>query len=81
VPTAVIALITHFKNGNIDKEDIRFIAPIVIFGIIGAIGGAVLASSFDNDILRRIFAFFLIIMGISEIIKGIKTKKEGTHRK
>ena len=52
IPTAVIALITHVKSGNVEKKVVK---PIVI--------------SIDSGMLRKIFAVFLVFMGIGELRK------------
>ncbi len=74
IPTAIIALITHIKNNNVEK---RIIKKIIIFGIIGAVCGSILAGMTDNGILKKLFGFFLIAMGLSEIFK----KKESSRSK
>ena len=71
IPTAVIALFTHSKNGNIEKS---VLWKIIIFGLIGACGGAFIAINLNADILRKCFGVFLFIMGISEILKKEKNK-------
>lgn len=71
IPTAVIALITHVKNNNVEK---KIIGKIIIFGIISAVGGSFLAGWLDSNILRKLFGGFLILMGLSEILK--KNEKE-----
>ena len=37
-------------------------------------GGAWLAMGLSNDLLRRLFGWFLILIGIYEIVKGIRNK-------
>lgn len=71
IPTALIALITHSKNGNIEKKGLF---KIILFGFVGAFIGSFLAMKLDNSILKKIFGFFLLIMGILEIFK--KGKEE-----
>lgn len=71
IPTALIALITHCKNGNVQKNGLF---KIILFGFIGAFAGSFLAIKLDNDILKKIFGFFLLFMGFLEIFK--KGKKE-----
>ena len=64
VPTAAIALISHAKQRNIETEVVK---PLVIFGVIGAIAGSLLAINIDNFWLKKLFGFFLLSMGIVEI--------------
>ncbi len=66
IPTAIIALITHLKNGNVEKSVVR---PIVLYGLAGAVAGSLIAVSLDSELLRKIFAVFLVFMGISELRK------------
>ena len=71
VPTAVVALIRHKKDGNIEVKTVK---TIVAWGIIGAAAGAVIATSIDSDSLKKLFGIFLLVMGIMEIFK--KKKEE-----
>ena len=73
IPASIAALIIHKKKGNIDSSKSK---PLIIFGIIGAIAGAFLAIYLDSDILRKVFAAFLLIIGIIEIKK--KPVKKGS---
>ncbi|MBR1736572.1 MAG: sulfite exporter TauE/SafE family protein [Firmicutes bacterium] len=66
IPTAIFALIFHLKNNNIEKTAVN---KLVLFGITGAVVGASLASYIDSRILRRLFAVFLLIMGIKEFYR------------
>lgn len=72
VPTAIMALTNHIKNNRIEKSNLTF---LIISGIVGAVIGAVIAGFTSSAILRKLFGGFLAIMGISEIIKGIRLKK------
>lgn len=72
IPTAVVAIITHEKQGNIEKKIIK---PLIVTGIIGAAAGALLMNVVSHSILRTGFGIFLAILGVMEIAKGIKTKK------
>ena len=69
IPTAVIAIIIHIKNKNIDKhigKDLLFTT------IIGSALGAYLTRLVESQKLTRYFGFFLLIIGIYEIITTIK---------
>ena len=66
IPTAVIALITHLKDGNVEKSVVK---PIIMYGIIGAVAGSIIAVGMNSEILRKIFAVFLVFMGINEVRK------------
>lgn len=75
IPTAAAALIIHIKNKNIHPKTA---SQIIIWGIFGAVLGAYTALSIPSLILKRMFGFFMLFMGIYEIFKGVKTKSEKT---
>ncbi|HHV95425.1 MAG TPA: TSUP family transporter [Clostridiaceae bacterium] len=72
IPTAIIALIIHIKNKRID---FKIVLPIIIPGIIGAIIGSCIAIKFSSNVLKKIFAVFLLIMGIYEMFRKSKLAK------
>jgi uncharacterized membrane protein YfcA len=72
IPASVAALIVHQKRGNIARQKT---APLILFGIIGAVIGSFGALYLDPDILRRVFAVFLFFAGLAELL--IKPKRMG----
>ena len=77
VPTAITALITHQKKGNLDWKTAK---PLAVLGLTGAAAGAFLAVSLESEILRRIFGGFLFLMGLSEIFKKKKGDDKNAER-
>lgn len=73
IPTAITALITHQKKGNLDWKTAK---PLAVLGLAGAVAGAFLAVSLESELLRKIFGGFLFLMGLSEIFKKKKDKGE-----
>ena len=73
IPTALVALIIHKKNGNLQ---FKTAVPLLLWGILGAVLGSLLAINLNGKILKRIFGIFLFAMGIYEVCKGFKTKKD-----
>lgn len=73
VPTAVIALITHIKNKNVEVKAVK---SIVLTGLIGAAVGAFLAVRMDATLLRKFFGGFLLLMGLSEVFHKKKCENE-----
>ena len=71
IPTAVIALIVHMKNKNII---FRTALIIGCCGMLGSVVGSLVAVSLEGNVLRRMFGFFLVFVGIYEIYKGIRLK-------
>lgn len=76
IPTAIIAIFVHSKNKTIEKQGLF---KIIIFGIIGAIFGSIIAINLNGEILRKIFGWFLLIMGISEILEKEKGQNNGNN--
>ena len=76
VPTAITALITHQKKGNLDWKTAK---PLAVLGLAGAAAGAFLAVSLESESLRKIFGGFLFLMGLSEIFKK-KERKNNAER-
>lgn len=73
IPTAIISLIVHIKNKAVD------IKSALIIGLLGSAGsaaGALLAMRTDSLLLKKAFGFFLLFIGIKEIIKGLKPKSK-----
>ncbi|MDF2672658.1 MAG: hypothetical protein K0R09_923 [Clostridiales bacterium] len=64
VPTAIVAIISHIKQGNIEKN-ITF--KLILGGVLGAVIGSYFAIRLPGNILRRLFGGFLLIMGIYEV--------------
>ncbi|MBU5438215.1 sulfite exporter TauE/SafE family protein [Tissierella sp. MSJ-40] len=69
IPVAVIALITHYKEGNID---FKFAKLIILGGTVGAIIGSIIAIRVDPLGLKKYFGVFLLIVGIFELFKKKK---------
>jgi len=66
IPTAIISIITHKKNNNIQTNVLK---KLIIFGIIGAVIGSFISLNTEQNILRKIFGGFLLVMGILELKK------------
>lgn len=69
IPTAIIALFVHKKNGNLE---IKTAIPLMLWGLLGASAGSYLALNLKAGTLKRIFGIFLFIMGGYEIFKGFR---------
>lgn len=69
IPAAIIALITHRKQGNLEG---KYNKKIIFGGVVGAICGSILASMINEDSLRTYFGIFLLVVGIYEIFKKVE---------
>jgi len=73
IPTALLAVRVHKKSGNIQKKGL---VPLILWGLLGALPGALIAVKLDANYLRKGFAVFLLVMAIHEIRKGFLKWKE-----
>ncbi len=71
LPIALLAIIIHSR----EKLIVWNIAiPIIIFGIIGALAGAYTSTIVNPVILRKLFGFFLLAIGIQQLFYKNKIK-------
>lgn len=64
--------LSHWKLGNVNK---KLFKVLVLPGVIGAITGAYLLSSFDGNFLKPYISVYLIGMGIVIIRKALVKRK------
>lgn len=72
IPTSLAAIFTNLKQNN---DDLKLTVIISIFGIIGAIIGAVISEKITSDSLRKYFAIFIFIIALREIYELYKEYK------
>jgi uncharacterized membrane protein YfcA len=73
IPTAIVALVVHIKNKRID---FKIALPIVVFGLLGAFIGSKIALALSGLALEKLFAFFLLVMGLYEFFRKGKQAKD-----
>ena len=66
LPTAGAALIFHIKRKCVCWNAV---IPAIIFGCVTAAAFATLAANIDVTLLRKLFGGFLLIIGVTEILK------------
>lgn len=64
IPLAIIAIIIHSKHHLIKWKEI---IPLCICGLVGAIGGSVVAGIIDASTLSKIFAVGIAALGVKEL--------------
>lgn len=69
LPMSIFALLTHFRQKRIA---VRESLKMALFGLLGAVPGALLANIADGTFLKKCFGAFLIILGILRIIKKLR---------
>ena len=66
IPVAIVALIIHIKQNNIDFKYAKW---IILGGVGGAVIGSILAIKTNPNSLRKYFGTFLLLIGIYEFFK------------
>ena len=77
VPTAISAIIVNYKEKNIE---INLAKMISVFGITGAVIGAIISINTDVEKLRNFYGIFLAIIAAHEIYTLIKEYKLRKNR-
>ena len=72
LPTALSALICHWKNGCLDKSTLKAAVP---FAVPAALLGAWIATAVDVELLRRPFGIYLLLSGVSLILPQKRKEK------
>ena len=73
LPMSLIALFIHIKNKLVDFKSTWLLAVV---GCICSLGGAMLANHISNGVLKKLFALFLIGLGIWQIVEMKKNKNQ-----
>ncbi len=77
LPTAIISLIVHIKNKNVEIKTALILGGS---GVVGAIGGSLFAVQLSGTLLRKLFGFFLLLIGVYEVYQGFKLRKKSRNR-
>lgn len=64
-PVGLLAFLTYYRNGNVDLRA-GIILCVTLF--IGALLGAQVVQSVNNDLLRKGFAIFMILLSIKMLV-------------
>ncbi len=72
IPCSIVALIMHTKNKLIAWKEI---IPFIIGGIIGVTTGIIVIKYIETNLITKLFAALLIVMGIKEFF----TKTNGDN--
>lgn len=75
IPTAIVAIIIHSKNGFIQTKNILW---LIIPGLVSAVVGACITNYIPRNVVRIIFGAFLIAIAVWQFITFfmlIKNKK------
>jgi uncharacterized membrane protein YfcA len=75
LPTAAAALVTHIKNKLVDW---KAVIPTVVAGVPAAIAASLLAMRLETDLMRKIFGWFVVAVGVSEFFRKPKPEKDAS---
>ena len=64
IPTSIAAIYINIKEKKINFKVAKI---VILFGIIGAIIGAIIAKNMDTKLLKKSFGVFLAFIAIHEI--------------
>lgn len=67
LPIALLSLIIHIKNKLID---LKLVGKYLILGLPCAVIGSFVAGIIDVEVLRKLFAAFLLYIGVSQLFGG-----------
>ena len=76
IPTAIMAIVTHLKQGNIMKKEA---VSLALWGLPAAALGAFIAIRLDASLLKRGFGLFLLVMGVYEILSAKQDRKREVY--
>ena len=61
VPTALVGGVTHIRQGNVERDAAIWTG---VGGVVGAVGGALIAVHVAGPLLARIFGALLIVSAV-----------------
>ena len=78
LPIALISIILHSRAKLIDK---KLVLSLIPGGIIGAVLGTIGSQALGNELLRKLYAVFLLAFGLRELFRKSPTQKCETNTK
>ncbi len=78
LPIALIALIMHLKSGLVNKALVK---KCILGGIIGAVLGTVGSQIIANDMLRKLYALFLLAFGLRELFSKKREDEDNNGKR
>lgn len=78
LPIAVISVIMHLRAGLIDKKLVMSLVP---GGIIGAVLGTLGSQLVGNELLRKLYALFLLAFGLRELFRKAPDNEKSSPKK
>lgn len=76
LPVAVLSVIMHLRAGLISK---KLVLSMIPGGILGAILGTLGSQVMGNDLLRKLYAIFLLAFGLRELFAKPQQKSSAVQ--
>lgn len=76
LPAAVLSVIMHLRAGLINK---KLVLSMIPGGILGAILGTLGSQVMGNDLLRKLYAIFLLAFGLRELFAKPQQKSSAVQ--
>lgn len=73
LPTAIVSLVIHCKNKLVN---FKVGIPIMLSGVVASVAGSLLATTLSNDVLKRLFGLFLLLVGVWQVLTIFLFKKK-----
>ncbi len=70
-PTSIVSLYFHNKNGFVNKEVAK---SIIFIAFVGAFIGSRFALKVDDEVLRKLFGAFVLVIGFHQLYNLKKEK-------
>lgn len=78
LPIALISIILHSRAKLIDK---KLVLSLIPGGIIGAVLGTIGSQALGNELLRKLYAIFLLAFGLRELFRKSSAQNYETNTK
>ncbi len=78
LPIALLSLIIHLKGGLVDKSLVK---KYLVGGIAGAVLGTFASNIIAGELLRKLFALFLLAFGVKELFSAKASDKQTVEKK
>lgn len=73
LPTSLVAAITHYLNHNCR---LRTAVELAVGGVVGSLAGAALAAATPSRWLQKLFAVFLVVMAVYQLLPSRKKESK-----
>ena len=76
ISVGISATVSNIKDKKVDFKLVKKILPLLI---IGALIGSWIITKIDSNTLKMYFSYFLVVIGIYEIITSLKRLKKAKN--